>query len=239
MGKIAPIAVLLMLLVPAAASADGFRFDAAFTPADFAELSDAVADALGSPSSGAAPLGITGFDLQALAGGPRVDTDSGWWRHGVDGSTTAGVLAAPRVLMRKGLPAGVDIGGQVGRVLGERFWGVELRWALLAGGAIEPAVGLRASYAKLENAPVSLDVKELQVVAEKGFPVITPYVAVGYRELESSAFFGDPMPKDQSVRRSRTTIAAGVRLHVLVLNLMAEVRQAAHQSIFIAAGLGW
>jgi len=228
----------LLLVIAAPALAGSFAFDAAFTPEDFGNLAEAVGDVITVPNLGPAePGGLKGFSLLAAAGGPQVDSGARWYRHGVDGDTTAGLLVGERVIARKGLPWGLDVGGQVGKVLGARFWGAEVRWALVGGGTLSPALALRASYAKLEEG-FDLEVREVQAVLSKGFAMLTPYAALGYRRVEASAFFGDPAPRIQSHSEDRMTGAVGVRLTIFPLQLVGEVRQGFKRGVFVGVGVG-
>ncbi|MFH1177383.1 MAG: hypothetical protein V1750_08245 [Acidobacteriota bacterium] len=239
MGKRLIVACTLLVLLAMPVGAAEFRFDAAFTPGDFETLAEAVADVIVFPNMGpAAPGGVLGFEALAVAGAGQVDTKSHWWRHGVAGSAAGGLLLGPRLVARKGLPARLDLGAQAGKMLGEEFIGAELRWAILDGGMISPAVALRASYSRLSGAPFDLEVAEAQLVISKGMPLLTPYAAVGYRGVEASAFFGDPAPRDHRVRAERVTGAAGFRLSLLPFKLVAEARQGARMSYFVGIGAG-
>lgn len=238
MRRIIVLALALLTVSRAPARADGFSFDPAFTPADFGELAQVVADVVAFPSvAPASPSGVSGFEVLGLAGGPRIDTGAHWWAHGVDGTTVAGTLLGPRAIARKGLPLHLDIGGQVGKVLAERFVGAELRWALVEGG-LTPAVALRGSYSWLDRAAIDLNVTEVQLIVSQSFVLATPYAAVGYRRVAASAFFGDPAPRTHSFSSQGATGAAGVRLALLPFRLVAEVRQGKKLGYFVGLGIG-
>lgn len=233
--------IALVLAVGLGAPAAGeIVFQPGFTPADLADLSEALGDALVLPNLGPAePTGLGGFEILAAWGGPRVDSSSHWWKYGVNGSRTLGLLGGGRVIARKGLPRGFDVGGQVGTVLGNRFWGAEVRWALLEGGMVEPAVALRASFTRMEqSSDLRVDVSEVQLVASKGFTLLTPYAAAGYRRVESRAFFGDPLPLTWKTKSDRWTGAAGVRASFLPVRVVAEVRRSLATSVFVGVGVG-
>lgn len=239
--RVRPIAVLLVL---AAAGAPGWAgeisFGPAFTPADFAVLTEVLADTIAFPNLGPAePGGLVGFEVLAASGGSRADESDSYWHHGVDGETLLGTLAGNRVIARKGLPARFDLGGQVGEVLGERFWGAEARWALLEGGAVSPALAVRGTYSRLESAPIELEVAEAQLVLSKGVLFLTPYGAVGYHKTQASAFFGDPAPQTHEVERDGVTAALGVRISPLpFVHVVAEVRRGFVTAFFVGVGAG-
>lgn len=229
--------LVLLTTVPCDA---GIEFKPDFAFAEFRDLSEAIADAIVFPNLGpASPGGMAGFEVLAAAGGPRVKTSSSWWRYGVNGSTTAGVMAAGRGVIRKGLPLRLDVGLQVGKLLSERLWGAELRWALLAGGVVEPAVALRVSHSRIEFGSLArFGVTEAQLVVSKGFTLLTPYVAGGYRRVEGRAFFGDPVARWWTTQAERWTAAAGVRLNLLPFRLVGEVRRGFSTSVFAGVGVG-
>jgi hypothetical protein len=232
-------AVLALVVLAGSASAGDFSFTPAFTSADFEQLAESLGDAIAFPNlRSAAPSGVLGFEVIAVAGGPRVDSASHWWRNAVDGSTVGGTLLGGHLVVRKGLPAGLDLGVQIGQVKGERFWGGELRWALLAGGLVGPSLALRGSYSRLDNAPFDLEVAEVQAVVSKSLALVTPYAAVGVEGVRGSAVFGDPIARRRSVRKERLSAAAGLRLNLLPFHVVGELRRGYHVGYFVGVGLG-
>jgi len=232
--------LLLVAVVVAVPCAGEIRFEPQFTVSELTALSEAIADALAFPNLGpAAASGLTGFEILAAGGGPRVATSSRWWRYGVQGSTTAGLMAGGRAIVRKGLPLRLDVGAQYGTLLGERFWGVEARWALLEGGVIEPGLAVRGSYSRFEQSDVmEVEVSEVQLVLSKGFTLLTPYVAGGYRRVNSRGYFGDLVPQWWDVEAERWTAVGGVRLNLLPFRVVGEVKRAHGTSLFVGVGVG-
>ncbi|HPC82205.1 MAG TPA: hypothetical protein P5234_02890 [Thermoanaerobaculaceae bacterium] len=232
--------VLVVAVIAAGPCSAEIRFDPRFSTAELGALADAIGDALAFPNMGpASASGVTGFELLVAGGGPRVSTSSRWWKYGVEGSTTAGVMAGGRGILRKGLPLRLDVGAQGGTLLGERFWGAEARWALLEGGVLEPGVALRASYSRLDHSGVMrVEVGEAQLVVSKGFTLLTPYVAGGYRRVEARAYFGDPQPRWWDVEAETWTAVGGVRLNLLPFRIVGEVRRGAGTSVFAGVGVG-
>ena len=232
------VVAVLAAMAAAGARAGDIRFGTGFSPGDLSTMVDVVSDAVVFPNLGPAePTGLVGFEVLAAAGGPRADTGSHWWKNGVSGDTTLGVLNGSRIIVRKGLPLRFDVGVQSGEVLGQRFWGVEGRWALLEGGVVSPALALRASHSWLDG-PLDLKVDEAQLVLSKGFAMLTPYAAVGYRRGEGRATIGDLVARRYAVTESRATAAAGVRLGLPVFRVVAEVRRGAETGYFIGVGVG-
>jgi len=218
--------VVALALAAGPARAGGFAFDADFTQSDLAGLAEGIGDAITFPNLGTAtPTGLAGFEVLAAAGGPEVDTDANWW-HSVDASTAGGVLYGQRVIARKGLPLNLDVGVQAGQVAGEQFWGGEVRWAVLEGGTVSPAVALRATYSKLSTAPFDCEVAEGQLFISKGFVVVSPYGGIGYRRVYAVAKFGEPEPFGHSADKSTWTGTVGARVTLFpLLRIVGEVRK--------------
>ncbi len=239
MRRVLPMALLAALLA-GSAGAGGFSFSTSFTPGDFRDLADAFGDAVSFPNLGtAASAGVAGFEVIAAAGGPQVDTGAHWWRNGVDARTFGGVLTGYRGIVRKGLPWHLDVGAQVGRVAGEQMWGGELRWGIWDGGILAPAVALRLAYSRLGGSAVALDVSEAQFVVSKGFPIVSPFAAAGFRRTVAAADFGDPVPVHHRVDAGRWTGAVGAKFTLLPLfHLLAEARRGSTTSFFVGAGVG-
>ena len=233
--------VILAVLLAGPAGAGGFTFSPAFTPGDFRDLADAFGDAISFPNLGtAAATGVAGFEVLAAAGGPQVDTGAHWWRNGgVDARTFGGALTGYRGIVRKGLPWHLDVGAQVGRVAGERFWGGEARWGIWDAGVLAPAAALRLAYSRLDGSAVALDVTEAQLVVSKGFLVVSPYAAAGFRRTVAQAVFGDPIVMRHRVSAERWTGVVGARFALLpLLHVVAEARRGAATSFFVGAGVG-
>ena len=234
-GRIIAMAVTTLVL---AARVGGGQLPASFTSTQFADFSAAAADAIAFPwLAPAAPTGLAGFEVVATTGGPRISTDAAWW-HAIDSRLVAGVWPGQRLIVRKGLPLGFDVGAQVGTLAGERFWGAEGRWAIVDGGAVTPAVALRASYERFANAPYQVSAAEVQLGISKGFAVVTPYGAIGVRRSDASARVGTPADATLSATTGTATWAAGVRLNLPVFRLVGEVRHAANLAYFLGFGVG-
>jgi len=228
-----------LVLAAGLAHAGGFSFDPHFAQKDLEGLAEAFGDVVTFPNVGTAvPTGLPGFEVLVAAGGPQVDTGSGWWRY-VDARTVGGVLYGQRLILRKGLPLNFDVGVQTGQVAGEKFWGGEVRWAFLEGGTVSPALALRGSYSQLSGAPFGCEVAEVQFVISKGFSVVSPYGGIGYRRVSARATFGEPAATSHSVDTNHGTLTIGARVTLLpLLRLVGEVRQTSKTSFFFGVGVG-
>jgi len=210
-----------------------------FSPAELRQLTAVVADAVAFPQLGeAAALGVTGFHLVVAAGGPQVATRESWWNAAMKDRVMGGVLIAPRVLARKGLPLSLDVGAQVGTVFGYTFWGAEAAWGVLDGGVLLPSVGVGVAYGRLEGAPVGVETGEARLTISKGLAMVTPFASVGWRRERGSATLGEPLPAAVTVEEERVTGTAGVILALPPLRVVAEVRRAAATGAFVGVGVG-
>jgi hypothetical protein len=233
------VALISLLLLAGPAYGGGFSLDPHFTQSDLQRLAATFGDVVTFPNLGTAvPTGLPGFEVLLAGGGPQVDTGSDWW-HYVDARTVGGVLVGQRLILRKGLPLDFDVGFQTGQVAGEHFWGGEARWAFLAGGAVSPALAVRASYSQLDGSRFACEVAEGQLVISKGFAVVSPYGALGYRRASARATFGEPVATSHSADSTHSTLTVGARVTLMpLLRLIGEVRQASETSFFFGLGVG-
>lgn len=230
---------VLICLVAGRASAGDLVLTPGFSPQDLAELGAVMADAIAFPQlAEAAPLGVTGFHVVVAAGGPQVTTRADWWNSAMKNRVVGNVLLAPRALLRKGLPMRLDVGAQVGQLFGLTFWGGEVAWGLMEGGALLPAVGLSGSFCRIEDSPVALDIGEARLTVSKGFVLVTPFAALGVRRERAAAELAPPFAGIWRVQNDRFTGAAGIVMGVPPLRFVAEVRRGAAPGFFFGVGVG-
>jgi len=132
-------------------------------------------------------LGVTGFDLGAEVTATKLAHRSAWDAASSGGAPST--VYVPKVHLHKGLPAGFDLGAFYASASDTNIniWGVELRYALIAGGVATPAVGLRGTYSRLSGVDqLSLNTKGLELGISKGFAFLTPYAGIGRIWTESS-----------------------------------------------------
>ena len=160
----------------------------------------------------AEPLGLIGFDI--ALGVSVTDIDSDLLSLASQGGIDSGALPLLRASVHKGLPFGLDIGASLA-VLPEtdfRVLGAEVRYALLRGSVLTPAVAVRGTYSVVSGSD-ELDVSNagLELSISKGFLLLTPYAGVG--AIRSSA---DPQSNFglSETDVNLTKIFAGVNLNV-------------------------
>jgi len=92
-------------------------------------------------------------------------------------------ILLPRLHVHKGLPFGIDVGGFISAVpeTDIKLLGAEVRKALIEGGVVTPAVGVRAGVSSLQGLDeLSMQSLSLDISISKGFALLTPYAGAGY-----------------------------------------------------------
>lgn len=190
------------------------------------------------PRHGAAPLGLTGFDVFVDASVDRGFDDEPFAGTVIDGNLSGGFLAIGRAGVRKGLPGGFDLGVAYGQALGGdvKLASADLQWAILKGGVLSPALSLRVTGTETLS-PRAYDLRQYgaELLFSKGFTVLTPYIGAGVvrsrGKLEGSL---------QSLRETETQAIAyaGVTLNLLLPKITVEVEKAEVVQASVRVGFG-
>ncbi len=153
----------------------------ALTQSQFLDLStDLGAIITYKQLNSAAPEGLTGFDVGFDVSATNVAHASAW-NIATNGSNVSTIPMA-RLRVSKGLPFGFDVGGfySAAPSTNIKVYGGDIRYAILDGGALSPAVGIRAAYSRLTGVnQLSFDTKSLDLSISKGFGPFTPYAGIG------------------------------------------------------------
>jgi len=196
------------------------------TQTDFRLLSEDLGAALSY--KGLVPaesLGITGFDIGVAATGTSLQHRD-ILAKAANGSTVPKTLPVTTVRVVKGLPFNIDIGAAVGTVPGTdlRVSGAELRWAILPGSTLMPAIALRGgvSYASGVD-QLKLRTTSLDLSISKGFLMFTPYAGVGIVKV-SSKYDGNNVDSQPMAKESfdESKVFAGVNLNLGLVNIAVE-----------------
>ncbi|PUE33013.1 hypothetical protein B9Z35_05680 [Limnohabitans sp. Jir61] len=180
----------------------------------------------------AAPLGITGFDVSASASLTNTQAGAAWSK--VSGSNMDH-LTQTKLSLSKGLSGGWDVGGFVSKVSSTNVsaTGMHVKYALLEGNAITPAIAVRASHSRMGGVSgMELNNTGLDVLISKGFVGFTPYAGVGtvYSNAKATG------KNDESFTQSKSFV--GVSWNIVLLNLSAEYdRTGKNSSVGIKAGV--
>lgn len=165
-------------------------------------------------------LGVLGFDIGVGVTGTTLKSLQVF--KDVTGSDSVpATLPLASVRVHKGLPFDIDIGAALGRVPATNIstYGGEVRWAILPGGTLLPAVALRGAISNLSGVDqMSLKTRSVDLSISKGFLMVTPYAGIGHVWIRSEADIksGPAVEKFQ-----KTKLFAGVNIN-LGINLALE-----------------
>lgn len=183
----------------------------------------------------AEPEGITGFDLGLDIGYTQLAHDKAW-TQATSGHGTSGVLMT-RLRVSKGLPAGIDVGGFYGTVPGSNVtaYGLELRYAIIDGSALAPAIGVRATYNKVTGVDqLSFNTKSLGIAVSKGLGPITPYIGIGHIWVSSDPVLTGTLATLQSESIGENQLFGGINLGLGFLNVVVEASRIADNVTYSA-----
>jgi hypothetical protein len=220
---LAPAALAASLLAaPMAASALEFNSLQLLSQSEF----NLLAKDLGAATSykglaSATPLGITGFDVAVHSAFTSIEYADVWSKAAL-GADVPSTIPVPGVRIAKGLPFGIDIGATLTAIpkVSGNLAGAELRWAIIDGGLVTPALGLRLAATRLSGVDqLSLNTTSIEVAVSKGFPVLTPYAGAGIVRTSTKAN-GVSTLSTESPSQSRTF--AGLHVNLLAFDITVE-----------------
>lgn len=179
----------ILLVAALAASAPAFAgtdfkvscLTVATCQSDFHAVTEDITGGLNYKALGPAEAtGLTGFGVGAYGTYTGVQNKDAW--KNLTGSNVSAVGMAG-IALHKGLPFDIDLGATYAAVptTSAKFYGVELRYAVLAGGVASPAVAVRAAYTGSSGIDqLKISTGSVDVSVSKGFALFTPYVGAGY-----------------------------------------------------------
>lgn len=205
----------------------------ALSQTEFLALSKDLASATSTKAiEPAAPLGISGFDISGSASLTNTQAGAAWNR--VSGESMDQLIQT-KLSVSKGLPGGWDVGGFVSKVSSTNVsvTGVHVKYALLEGNAITPAIAVRGSHSRMDGVSgMELNNTGLDVLISKGFVGFTPYAGVGTVYTNATA----TGKSDESFSQAKSFV--GVSWNILLVNLSAEYdRTGKNSSVGLKAGL--
>lgn len=193
---------------------------------EFRELSTEVGLAITPyqlrPAEG---LGFPGFDLGAEVTAVGINENRSYWREAVDDpDDLPSFLPVPKLHANVGLPLGIDLGGYFGAVPGSniRLYGGDVKWAIIRGGVVWPALAVRGAYTELAGVDeLDLNTKSLDASLSKGFGPLTPYVGAGrvWIEAEPKEAAAATLEKETE---QEDRVFVGLRFRALFISAVAE-----------------
>ena len=214
------------------------------TPGQFKLLSEDLGAALSYKAlAPAEPMGILGFDVGVEVTATKF-ANSGVMDLAMGGAPS--YLPLLKVHAHKGLPFGIDVGAMLSQVPGSNIelFGAELRYALMEGGMLTPAVAIRATMSTLTGVDqLDLDTQGLELTISKGFAVLTPYAGVGKIKVKTeakgiAATAITLLDGDATEDIDLDKIFAGVNLNLVAMNLAFEMDKTGDATTY-GAKFGW
>lgn len=217
------ITLLFVITTTAVQAADNdISLDPTLQQSEFNTIVEELGTAVSyNPVSPAEPLGITGFEVGILV--TMVDIDDNVWSKAVSDADAPSMLPVPRLMARKGLPFGIDVGLAYTKVPGSniKIIGGEIRKAILDGSAATPAVAILAHTSHLSGVDdIDISASGIDIGISKGFTIFTPYAGIGQVWIDGSENAGLGLADhDSSEMRSYVGLRAGF---MPLLNLVAQ-----------------
>ena len=167
--------------------------------------------------------GILGIGLGAVGSYTAVDSEADWTT--VTGESFSG-LPMVGLQATKGLPLGLDVGAFYSTVPDTNVdvLGGELRYAILEGSTVSPALALRGSYVTVSGVDdFDLETRGLDLSLSKGFALVTPYVGAGY--VWGEAEVTDPTAGVSKAEVEEPKFYVGARLSLGFIQFTPEIGQ--------------
>jgi len=196
-------------------------------PAGFQQSSlDSLVTELGlitsyNPQAPAETLGVLGFEAGVSISGYEIDQVL--WNSVVSDSDAPSTLFMPRLMLRKGLPWGVDVGYSYVSLPSSsiKISAAEVRKSLLDGSVVSPAVSVLLHGSRLSGvSDLKLSTLGADIAISKGFAMLTPYAGVGVLRIKGSDESGLGL-SDVSATENRTYVGVKVGFFPF-LNLVAQ-----------------
>jgi hypothetical protein len=221
--RIVRIALLVALLAASPAWGQQIEKLDLLGQEDFRLLSEDLGAALSyRPQTPTEPLGITGFDLGVAVTAAKIQHQDILEKASSDKADAT--LVIPTLRAHKGLPFGFDIGAMYASVPGSniKYYGGELRYAIVEGGVTMPAIGLRGSISKMSGVDqLAMNTRGFDLSISKGFAFVTPYAGIGRVRIESDPK-NVPTLQKESFSQSKTFVGLGVKLALVNFNFEAD-----------------
>jgi hypothetical protein len=234
--RLLPITLLAAATCMSSAWAGDINQLGNLSQSQFYDLSKDLAAATSSnPMEPAAPLGLAGFDVSVAT--TMTNTQAGAaWDQAAGGSMSHPLQA--KLMATKGLPWGVDLGGFISQMPNSNVTasGFHVKYALLEGSAVSPAVAVRTSYSRMGGvSQMGLNNTGLDLLVSKGFVGITPYAGIG--TVHSTAKVnGVSSLHNETLVQGKSFV--GVSLNMMLVNLTAEyTRVGSTSNVGVKAGL--
>lgn len=163
------------------------------------------------------PMGLGGLGIGLEYSEAKIRKE-GWQQISEEEANRAEYMG--KIRLHKDLPAGFDVGAYYTEIMDSNVRGIggEVRYAIIDGNTIMPALAVRGSYSTLLSSVEDLDLSTagLEVSISKGFSVFTPYGGVGTMWYEGTS------PEWEAEKYRLAKYFLGVNLNFGPINFAAE-----------------
>lgn len=215
--------VSLVFITPCNAAGNDIKLDPSIVQKQFEDLSKEVGLIISYvPLAPAEPLGITGFDIGIEVTAANISSGSSFWELAISDQKPPDYILLPKVHVQKGLPLGIDVGAIFATAPGTNvsLYGGELKWAVMKGSIVAPAVALRGSYTALAGVDdIDASTYGLDASVSKGFGPLTPYGGIGQTWIKTEEKAGIGL---DDVSTSATKLFIGTKLKLLLLSIVFQ-----------------
>jgi hypothetical protein len=224
-------AILLVFVIAAPAMAKTTINLDGLNQSDFKAFSEDFGMATSyQPLSPAAPLGdkLPGFDAGVEASYVKLDKGRSYFAkmNNIAGGDLPNAFFIPRVHVQIGLPIiPIDLGVSLTTIPNSdiKLAGYELKYAVLEGGLVMPAVAIRGAYTKVSGVDsLNLSTKSLDLSISKGILIFTPYAGVGEVWITSDPHsILNPTLAKEDIKKTKAFVGAKVKVFPFI-NLVVE-----------------
>jgi hypothetical protein len=188
----------------------------------------------------AEPLGLLlGIDVGLEVTGSKMEKQG--WKQATS-SNGQDTIYNGKIHVHKGLPLGFDVGAYVGSVADSNIksMGGEIKYAILKGSTISPALAVRGSYTTMTGVDdLDLNTAGLELSISKGFLMLTPYAGLGAIRYEGEGV-GINNTQFDSESDTLAKYFLGVNFNMGLVNFAAEADKTGENSSYSAKfGLRW
>lgn len=236
MKKLVIVALMVLVVSLSAAPAMAkitFQFQPGYTQSQFKDLSTELGIAISYvPLAPAEPLGskiLPGVDVGVEATSVKIDKNASFWQGAVTNpGDLPDNLIFPKFHAQVGLPVvPIDLGLVYARDANSdiKYVGGEIKWAILRGSTVTPALAIRGAYTKLSGISVlDIDTKSLDISVSKGFGPFTPYAGLGEVWITSKPNTNVPLIPLKKEDITETKGFVGFKLTIIppLFNIVAE-----------------
>jgi hypothetical protein len=230
---ITAVLLVLAVAVPALAKTD-ITLPPTFTQEDFKGLSRDLGLAISYvPLATAEPLGgvLPHVDLGVEATSVSIDKNSSYWKaisnyqESLGNSAIPSSLVLPKVHLQVGLPIiPIDLGVVYATVPSTniKYTGYEVKWSILQGSTVSPAIALRGAYTVLSGVTdLDISTKSADLSISKGFAMFTPYAGYGMVWIDSKEKSSLITLQDESLTENKWFVGCKITFFPL-MNMVVE-----------------